>query len=575
MKHNYTYTILLIYILFAILCVACEADTAADTGSQQEGTTDNSDTTEDPGENDDPPDVEEPEPEDPPIEFVTYREFGAIGDGKTNDISAIIKTHEHANEFGLKVRADEGATYYISEMTAGAVVMTDTDWTGSSFIIDDSNVPSDRLRNVNVFTVSSANKRLCLATTDPKVKDCPPKLTKLTAGMKNIGINLPEDSVITVIDANTKRYVRKGANQNSGSDQKDVILVDKNGNIAPETPLMWDYNTITSAYALPIDTETLTLKGGTFTTVANRAQAKYTYYQRGIAIRRSNTVVDGITHFVTGEADHGAPYSGFLILQESANILVKNTVFTGRKTYYTIGSAGTEVSMGTYDISPTGVLNLTFENCSQTNDILDTTYWGLMGSNFCKNITLKNCTFSRFDAHQGVANVTILDSTLGHQGLNAIGVGTLSVTGTTIRASNSFINLRTDYGATWHGDVIIKNSVWVPARGTPFTNANLFGGQNLADHNFGYQCYMPENITIDGLRVQDENHKPGYDGIYLFTNFNPQFTGPEFENDPLKNKFPYIVTKTVNIKNFKSVTGKKWKLSPNTYMFRNVKINEL
>ncbi len=60
-------------------------------------------------------------------------------------------------------------------------------------------------------------------------------------------------------------------------------------------------------------------------------------------------------------------------------------------------------------------------------------------------------SFQWFDAHMGVANATIRNSTLGHMGINAIGSGTLTVENSTIRA-NTLINLRSDYGSTWQGE---------------------------------------------------------------------------------------------------------------------------
>jgi hypothetical protein len=42
--------------------------------------------------------------------------------------------------------------------------------------------------------------------------------------------------------------------------------------------------------------------------------------------------------------------------------------------------------MGSYDISVNRAVNVSFVNCSQTNDINDRTYWGIMGSNYCKNL---------------------------------------------------------------------------------------------------------------------------------------------------------------------------------------------
>ena len=57
------------------------------------------------------------------------------------------------------------------------------------------------------------------------------------------------------------------------------------------------------------------------------------------------------------------------------------------------------------------VLNVSFVNCTQTNDINDRTYWGVMASNYSKNLLYDNCVWSRFDAHMGVANATIRNST--------------------------------------------------------------------------------------------------------------------------------------------------------------------
>ena len=48
------------------------------------------------------------------IGLVHYSDFGAKGDGKTDDIDAIAAAHAFANQHGLLVKADEGATYYIA-----------------------------------------------------------------------------------------------------------------------------------------------------------------------------------------------------------------------------------------------------------------------------------------------------------------------------------------------------------------------------------------------------------------------------------------------------------------------------
>lgn len=484
--------------------------------------------------------------------FVRYSDFGAKGDGKTDDIDAIAAAHEIANQHGFSVKADEGATYYIGGKNRTAIIRTDTDFGTAAFIIDDTNVEN---RNASVFMVSTGQEAFMLEG-----------ISSLKRNQQKINVSLPGTCFISVTNSNVKRYIRFGANQNNGSSQTDIFIVDKDGNVARNAPIIWDFDQITEITALPIDETTLTITGGRFTTVANQAESKYTYYSRGIAIRRSNVVVDGLEHRITGEGDHGAPYGGFINIGDCAYVTVRNTVLTGHKTYSTIGAAGVQVSMGTYDISVGRALNVSFVNCSQTNDINDSKYWGIMGSNYCKNLVYDSCVFSRFDAHMGVANATIRNSTLGHQGINAIGSGTFIVDNSTIRG-RTLINLRSDYGSTWQGELIIRNCIFVPANGRP-TSASLIGGSNSGQHDFGYTCYMPERITIENLHIDDSNHPDNYRGPAIFGNFNPKMT-----DDTYVQKFPYVITKEVILKNVTTASGKGLRLSDNPFMFKDVKVN--
>ncbi len=484
--------------------------------------------------------------------LVRYRDFGAKGDGKTDDIDAIAATHAFANLHGLSVKADQGATYYIGGRERTAVIRTDTDFGTAAFIIDDTEVQN---RNASVFTVGSDLKPFKLET-----------ISSLQRNQKKIDVSLAGPCLVTVTNATVKQYIRFGLNQNNGSSQTDLFVVDKNGNVDMNAPIIWDFDRITDMTALPIDETPLKITGGRFTTIANKAESKYTYYNRNIAIRRSNVLVDGLQHAIKGEEDHGAPYGGFINIGDCAYVTVKNTILTGHRTYSTIGAADKPVTMGTYDLSANRALNVSFVNCSQTNDINDSRYWGILGSNFCKNLLYDGCTLSRFDAHQGVANATIRNSTLGHMGINAIGSGLLLVENSTIRG-RSIVNLRPDYGSTWQGELVIRNCVFVPADGKPFSAA-LISGSNSGEHDFGYTCYMPQRITIDNLRIDDSRHPDKYQGPAIFANFNPQLT-----DDSYREKFPYVLTKEVILRNITTASGKTLRISDNPFMFREVTLN--
>jgi hypothetical protein len=166
----------------------------------------------------------------------------------------------------------------------------------------------------------------------------------------------------------------------------------------------------------------------------------------------------------------------------------------------------------------------------------------------------------------GVANATIRNSTLGHQGINAIGSGTFTVENSTIFGRN-LINLRSDYGSTWQGEFHIRNCVFVPA-GSKTTSASLIGGSYSGQHDFGYTCYMPERIIIENLRIDDSNHPANYQGPAIFANFNPKMT-----DDSSREKFPYVITREVILRNVTIVSGKTLRLSDNPFMFRDVKVN--
>jgi len=472
-------------------------------------------------------------------DFVIYEDFGAVGDGKADDFEAIVKTHEYANENGLSVFANETATYYIGGANKTAIIKTDTDWSTARFIIDDTNV-----EKIGAWVFNIAPSESSYSITD--------KVSPLKIDATNIGTTLSAKSLVVLTDSNVKRYIRKGANQNSGSNQSDVILVDKSGNISPDTPLIWDFDAITGATVYPIDTETLTVKGGRFTTIANCAPSEYTYYARGIQVRRSNTVIDGIYHDVINEGKTGAPYSAFVSLSCCADVTVKNGTFTGHKKYSTIGSAGTSVSMGTYDIGAATAVNASFINCKQTNDITDGDYWGIAGTNYCKNLMYDGCAFSRFDAHQGVLNATIKNSVLGHHGIKLIGMGTALIENTTV-LSDSFVDLRSDYGSTWNGELIIRNCKFYP---TGISN-NIVNAENSEDHNFGYTCYLPQRIEIDGFFV----HSIGMNFIFPMVN-------SKHITDSYNAAYPVVPPQEITVNNFSDLLFGQLCVSMNKAIFK-------
>ncbi len=100
------------------------------------------------------------------------------------------------------------------------------------------------------------------------------------------------------------------------------------------------------------------------------------------------------------------------------------------------------------------------------------------------------------------------------------------------------------------------------------TSANLISGSYSGQHDFGYICYMPERIVIENLHIDDSNHPEDYQGPAIFTDFNPEMT-----DDSYKEKFPYVRTKEVILRNVTTASGKDLRLSDNPFMFEDVKVD--
>ncbi|GAB5562384.1 MAG: hypothetical protein SynsKO_40310 [Synoicihabitans sp.] len=432
--------------------------------------------------------------------FVTYAQFGAVGDGLTDDLPAIVAAHAFANERNLPVRSDPTATYHLGRQALTATIQTSTDWNTSRFIIDDSQGVEDNKRSL--FEVRSPSEPV------------PLNITKLSVGQNRLDVRPNSDLLVYVENDTKRRFIRRGLNTNSGTAQKEVFILRQNGTI--EGAIEWDYNKVTRVEAHPIDPDTLVLRGGFFINIANQMVQPegYNYWSRNILITRSNTLVDGLTYEVVGQADVGHPYRGFLSAQQAANITLRNCHVSPHKVYKTIGAAGLPVSMGTYGYSANLVVNFTMQHC-RMGDIHNTKLWGIAGTNFMKNLLVEDSMLSRMDVHMGVSGYYIIRrSTLGHMGINAIGKGELIVEDSTIH-SQRMIKFRGDYGATWDGDVIVRNSRWVPPR-TDVDHVAMFGVQNDGTHDFGYESSMPTTIRIEGLTIDDGPTREGVSNIVLF-----------------------------------------------------------
>ena len=188
--------------------------------------------------------------------YLTYEEFGAIGDGICDDLPAIVACHETANRTKTPVKATDGATYYIGGKDITAVIKTDVDFGTARFVIDDR-----KLENIRsyVFSVES----------DYDFE--PVEIKTLARGQKSLNLGKSGSFLVRVYDDTHPVFIRKGLNMNNGIATQDIFLLDAEGNISPS--VNFDYPAVTKADARCTDDTPVTITGGVFITVANEAES--------------------------------------------------------------------------------------------------------------------------------------------------------------------------------------------------------------------------------------------------------------------------------------------------------------
>lgn len=496
------------------------------------------------------------------------------------DFAKIKRAHDVANAAQRHtVCADDGAVYYIhNTYINGSVsyitVQTSVDWGNANFIIDDSDLPSAQalcgtdeellqkynMARANIFTVTSTYSTLRITDTATLEKIFAGGLGTETTKI-NLSLNYP--AMIIPYDSSQKVYRRQGYSSWAGDSMHEIIVVDKDGNVDPTTPVMFDYSNVDKVIIYRLDVPELTVNGGTFTTVATHINTVITdtdkknvitnasgnYMARGLKINRSNTTVQNVVHNIIGEITLteqksgmiGAPYNGFFIAEYASDVTFYKCTMQARRCYNlaSLGISGYTGATGTYDLTAAAVNNLVYDYCVQSNFWVDdnaqgtpgysedgkylgkslsmapsttTGYmmcWGIGGTNFCKNMVYSNSTLSRFDAHEGLYNGKIINTTINY--ISLAGAGDMYIENIKWFAesdslhANSIISLRNDYGCTWNGTVTLKDVDayhYNPNGEAQYYNRGYVLYYTYSNWFYGYTTAIP-NIIIDNIDYYD------------------------------------------------------------------------
>ena len=509
---------------------------------------------------------------------VYYEDFGAAGDGKTNDFEAIYLTHLAANKGGQTVKATAGKTYYISDTTVNgsvqsATIQTNVDWTGAKFIIDDTGLTASGIGKSAIFKVT--NDENAIKITNKSV------LAEINADRIGPGtdkIVIPKDKInnwdgpvmAVLYNSNHKVYRRRGYGGFDGASQMELVILDKDGNVSEETPLMFDYRDLTQITVYRLDpSKAITIKGGEITTIASKKDTAY--ISRNLSVSRSYTTLLGVKHYVKGELElynqvdadgnkiaDGACYSAFYAVGSATDVTLKDCVMTARREFNS-----------SYEFSASTANNVVLDGCTQSNfwvtvdenyEIHPATkdtpgaiasqgsvkvrgtglplFWGAGSSNYCKNLKYIDTQLSRYDAHAGVYNGEIIGCEI--TGIELTGWGTFTIEDTEWYSygggsiANSLIYLRNDYGCTFNGTIKIKN-VDAYFNTTKANDSYLFY-HSYANWYFGYTAAFP-SVEIDNLKCYDRHTKEILDeGYEILLNSGSHITSAARLHLPESNK---------------------------------------
>ena len=224
--------------------------------------------------------------------YVLYSDFGAIGDGVTDDFEAIFASHEFANANGIPVRADEGMTYYVHHFEKSAIIKTDTDFTGAKFILDDTGSDAFLNRSIPLFLVDKDTPAEIYEGDALTEKFGNISFKRGTAKIEALIGKLSGLSLVRFTNANHRDFVRIGGNVNSGNPRTDCLLINADGTVHEDTPVAFDFDTVTKIEIFSTDDRPITVKGGYFETICCRVveetgfENKWRGYYRKFGIAR-------------------------------------------------------------------------------------------------------------------------------------------------------------------------------------------------------------------------------------------------------------------------------------------------
>lgn len=426
------------------------------------------------------------------IKYVNYEMFKKEG---MNDGEVIKNAHEYANLNGLPIINTEGE-YFLDE-PLNIEIKTPVNWGNSTFHINEKN----NTHWDNYFTIEDSERILLQASLYPSI------ITKLNNGETNINELLNfKNSLLFIYDEND--VVGQRFNSTQKWYKRDVYYISNNGHLEGEK--VYDFNGATSIYIQPLSNNYLKIEGGHFIYSGETPISTIESSAPTIRVSRGFTILEGQRVSLLDEDNNLTPSNGFYGFYNCYDVLLKNCHITPRK----------NTGIGSYGIHGYETFKLTLDNVTAQGD---DSLFGVMGSNFMKDLVVKNSNMNRIDVHYKAWNVTIKNSKLNL--ITLTGGGLLDIDRTTVTSSSNYVDFRSDYGSSWLGKIKIRNAKAIKKGSSGFYFLD-FGGSSES-HDYMETLAVGSEIDVKDVTVDFIKEPTNIATINLFNfpNWSANGTG--------------------------------------------------
>lgn len=390
---------------------------------------------------------------------VSFMQFGAVGDGVTNDAAAISAAFDYALTNNLKVIQSSG-NFLLDGSDYINIKNLDTDLTGS--VIKPSATYTGQI------VVSQPDGMTTFGAGSSPVN----AINSSTSVSRAAGSNLL-DGMVSNTDVNGC-FVQISTSQpmyifrDTAYTRMDLNRFYNRGNM--ENSLRYGIGTnVTSIKSLKIRGAVQTVRG---LTIDESLTTRY----RIIYVNQASRVLMKNTSFINRPITQS--FSDTRIDIEDCYDVTVDGLFAPSVSDSVI--SGSDVYSYTIGLSKS--MNVQIKHCSANGE-----GWGSTGSNNCANVTFYGCDLSRIDFHMPFQNYLKIDNcNIGRHGVLVTGIGDLEITNSTFNASpdtiSNIIATRADAGGFFDGNLYMNNITLTGRRtagavGVAFINGTSTAGQ--------------------------------------------------------------------------------------------------